>query len=388
MANETLSAIVPNVVAGMNKAGGLGQVGMIRALGNGAMIDIGAVNVGQTVTVPVAVANDATDYTPGIVPATPSGGTAQGISVAITDNKQVEIGGFTNDDEEILKKNGGWDSYSGQKITLAVHKLIRLASAKAVSVAYKGASRAVGTSATTPFATSLTELVSARNILLNDNRSTADNLRFVFDGAAETNLLNLNVIQAANLAGSSDQLRTGVIGEKFGFKFYTDSEIVSHTKGAGTGYDAVAAGEAIGQTTLSLEGGTVNTTGIKAGDVVTFSNHSTVQYVVNTGLTATSGDIVIGKPGLTTALVDATEMTVTESYTPNLAFDAGAIAGIVRAPVIKPTAVLDVTYVVEPTTGIPVAITRFSGYGADIYYAHLAFGFSVVDSSKIVIVKG
>ena len=45
--------------------------------------------------------------------------------------------------------------------------------------------------------------------------------------------------------------------------------VASHTKGAGTGYDFAAAGEAIGQTTLSVEGGTVNSTGIKAGDVIT-----------------------------------------------------------------------------------------------------------------------
>ncbi len=71
--------------------------------------------------------------------------------------------------------------------------------------------------------------------------------------------------------------------------------ITTHTKGAATGsLINKSGGYSAGDTTLTLDTITVNTTGINAGDVVTLAADSTNKYVVNTGLVGTSGDIVIG----------------------------------------------------------------------------------------------
>src|SRR5690606_36957524 len=103
----------------------------------------------------------------------------------------------------------------------------------------------------------------------------------------------------ANEAGGSNLLRNGELLNLYGFSIKESAGVQSHTKGAATGtLINNASGEAIGETTLTLDTITVNTTGILAGDVITHASDATNKYVVKTGLVATSGDIVINKPGL------------------------------------------------------------------------------------------
>ena len=133
------------------------------------------------------------------------------------------------------------------------------------------------------------------------------------DTTASAKAFKLGVIQNAYQAGSEQERRQGVFLRQFGFVVKESAGIQTHTKGAGTGYDVdLGAGYAVGDTTIHLDGGTVNVTGITAGDVVTFAGDAN-NYVVATGTTAIEADIAINRPGLRAALADETEMTIGNS---------------------------------------------------------------------------
>ena len=185
-------------------------------------------------------------------------------------------------------------------------------------------------------------------------------------------------------------LRQGTLLDLQGFMLRESAGVASHTKGAGTGYDFVSAGEAIGQTTLSVEGGTVNSTGIKAGDVITHAGDSINKYVVGTGLTSTSGDLVINNPGLRVAGVDANEITVGDSYTANLAFHRSAIELGIR-PIAVPAggdAAVDMMTVQDPWSGLVYTIALYKGYKKAMFEVSCLYGVKAWKSEHIATLLG
>jgi hypothetical protein len=151
-----------------------------------------------------------------------------------------------------------------------------------------------------------------------------------------------------------------------------------HTKGAGTGYDFSGA-EAIGQTTLSFEGGTVNTTGIKAGDVIAMDTDTANNYVVRTGSTATSGDIIINHPGLRVAGTTASEITIGNSYTANVGFHKSAIELAMRPPAQPPGGDVgeEIAVLVDEKTGLSFSARLYKGYGMNQIKLMAFFGVKV-----------
>jgi hypothetical protein len=78
------------------------------------------------------------------------------------------------------------------------------------------------------------------------------NVSLVMNTLAGTNLRKLATLFKANESGSDAMLRQGVLLDLYGIALRESAGVVSHVKGAGTGYDFVVAGEAVGQTTLSV----------------------------------------------------------------------------------------------------------------------------------------
>lgn len=165
----------------------------------------------------------------------------------------------------------------------------------------------------------------------------------------------------------------------------TSAGIALHTAGAGTGYDANG-GEPVGENVIVLDGGTVNTTGIKAGDVVTFAG-DTARYVVNTGLTAVAGSITLGKPGLRATLADAAEMTIGGSYTPNLCFERDAIVGVMRPPLMPANPTIS-QMLISDQFGMTYLMLDISQYGQRTWELHLAWGFKAVQPEFIATLLG
>lgn len=185
-------------------------------------------------------------------------------------------------------------------------------------------------------------------------------------------------------------LRQGTLLDLQGIMIKESGQILQHTAGAGTGYDFASGGEAVGQTTLTLEGGTVNSTGFKAGDIITHAGDSTNKYVVNTGLTSTSGDIVIGDPGLLVAGVDANEITIGASYTPNVCFHRSAIELAIRAPAMPQggDAATDVMMVQDPHSGLVFEIAAYKGYRKAMIEVRCVYGWKAWKPANIATLLG
>lgn len=338
---------------------------------------------GDTVKVPVAPTRAAADFTPSNVSATGTDATADDVEVQITKSRKVAWH-LTGEQQRSLDNGATSAEWIRQLVSQGMRTLRNEAEVDAVTAIYTGASRAAGTAGTNPFASNINPLADVRKIL-RDNGAPLSDLQFVMDTTSEANLLKLGVVQSADTAGSDGERRSGFVGRQFGFELRQSAGISQHVKGAGTGYDANG-GEAIGETTIALDGGTVNTTGIKAGDVVTFAG-DTNNYIVNTGSTATAGDIVIGNPGLQATLADTVEMTIGDSYTPNMAFDRGAVVGVMRPPLMPANPTIQ-QMLVSDGMGMTYLMLDISQYGQRTWELHLAWGFKAVQSEHIAILMG
>jgi len=313
------------------------------------------------------------------------------------DSKTMTLDTFANvqipwTGEDILHVNNGsgFETIYGDQIKQAMRAITNSIESAIGTAAYVASSRAFGSAGTTPFGSNFNEIAELRQILVDNGCPVDGNLSLVVNSLAGTNLRQLAQLQKANEAGGSDMLRQGTLLDLQGFMLRESAGVASHTKGAGTGYDFAAAGEAIGQTTLSVEGGTVNSTGIKAGDVITHAGDTINKYVVGTGTTSTSGDIVINNPGLRIAGVDANEITVGDSYTANLAFHRSAIELGIR-PIAVPAggdAAVDMMTVQDPWSGLVYTIALYKGYKKAMFEVSCLYGVKAWKSENIATLLG
>jgi hypothetical protein len=189
-------------------------------------------------------------------------------------------------------------------------------------------------------------------------------LTLAINSVAGTKLRNLAQLQKANEAGGTNLLRQGTLLDLQGIMFKESAGIGIHTKGAGTGYDVnQGAGFVVGDTSIILHDGTVNATGIKAGDVITFAGDAN-KYVVNTGTTAVAATIILNEPGLRATLADTVEATIGDNYTGNIAFHKAAIELVVRPPAMPNggDAAVDVMTVQDPFSGLVFEVAVYKGY--------------------------
>lgn len=298
---------------------------------------------------------------------------------------------WTGEDQRGLNNAGYYEAILRDQFTQAMRALTNKIELQ-LAQQYIYASRAHGTAGTTPFGTAgdYTDAALVRKILVDNGAPTGD-LQLVVSTAAGANLRGKQGGRGVDAEGSSDILRRGVLLDIHGFMVRESAQIVSHVKGAGTGYDFASAGEAVGQTTLSVEGGTANTTGIKAGDVITHAGDTVNKYVVNTGTgNNATADIVIGRPGLLVAGVDANEITIGNSYSANLAFSRSAIHLITRAPAMPAggDAADDVIEVQDPVSGLAFQVAMYRQRRRVAYEVGIAWGSKVVKQEFVALLLG
>lgn len=387
MAN-TLTNLIPDLTEALDVVS-REMVGMIPAVRRDSGVERAALN--QKVYVPITPEASSSTNTPAVTAPDTGDQTIGNVELTVSKSKHVAVR-WNGEETKGLKNAGTFSSIQAQRFYQGIRTLVNEMETDLWAAAYVKASRAYGTAATAPFGTAgdFSDFAGVARIL-DENGCPVNDRQLVLGHAAIANLRGKqSVLFKANEAGSSDMLRNGMTDRIQGMAIRHSDAVGVHVKGAGTGYDFGAAGEAIGQTTLTLEGGTVNSTGFKAGDVITHAGDAVNKYVVGTGLTATSGDIIINDPGLLVAGANADELTIGGSYTANLAFDRGAVILATRLPALPEggDAATDVMTLVDDRSGLAFEIAHYKQFLQSVFHVRLAWGVGAIKSAHIATLLG
>lgn len=384
MAN-TLTGLIPVLYNAMNIVS-REMVGMIPAVSRDATAEQAA--AGQTVRSPVVPTMTAATFTPTNIAATGTDQTISYVDITIDNQRKVSFN-LTGEEERSLGGSNG--TIATQRFAQAFRTLGNEIEEDLAQL-YVAASRAYGTAGTTPFATAddLSQLTHALRIL-DENGAPKSDRHVVLGSAATAALLGKQpAMFRVDAAGDDLARKRAIIENLFGAEIHHSGQIQSHTKGAGTGYDInKTGGYAVGDTTMVVHGGTVNTTGIKAGDCVTFAGDSNI-YIVTTGSTATGYSLVIGAPGLRIAAADTTELTIGNSYAANMVFSRDAIQLACRVPAV-PTGgdqADDRMVVQDPHSGIAFEVAVYRQYRQVSYEVACCWGVKAVKPAHTALLLG
>jgi hypothetical protein len=340
------------------------------------------VAMGDSLKVPVAPAQTATDFAPGAATSEGTSQIAEGISVQITASKKVTWH-LTGEQQRSLENAKADKEWIRQLIAQGMRALNNLAEIDAVNAIKAGASRALGSAGTTPFGSDISD-IAALYKLLRDNGAPMSDLSLVVDTAAGFNLRKLGIIQQAYQAGSDQERRSGQLLKQFGFSIRESAGISTHTKGTGASYVTGATGPYVkGVKDIPLVTGTGT---VLAGDVVTFAADTNNKFVVNNGVAA-PGTISIGRPGLRVSVANGNALTVGNNYSPNVAFERGAVVGAMRPPLIPANPTIK-QMPISDGKGKTFLLLEIAQYGQVTWELHLAWGFKVVQSEHVAVLMG
>lgn len=301
------------------------------------------------------------------------------VDMKITKSKMVPVQ-WTGEEEKAM--NGQYSEILADQFAQAMRTLANEVEGD-IAQLYKKASRAYGTAATTPFASSIADSAQMRKLLI-DNGAPLSSMRMVVDTAAGANLRALSNLTKANENGSDATLRRGVLLDLNGFQIRESAGILSHTKGAYTTGDTVGADEPVGETAIAVSSSAGD---YVAGDVIHFGTDTANKYVVKS---ATATVITIAEPGLKAAVASGATVTIAAAYTPNMAFDSGAIKLLARQPAMPSVgdSAVDVMVVTDPVSGLPFQIALYKQYRGLHYEVGLAWGCELIKPEHVAILLG
>lgn len=308
------------------------------------------------------------------------------------DNKVMSLDNYlsvqipwTGEDIKHVNNGSGYETIYGDQISQAIRAICNQIEKDIALAASEGASRAVGTAGTTPFASDFDLIAQARQILIDNGCPNDNQLSLVLNSAAGTKLRNLAQLQQVNTAGNEQLLRQGTLLDLQGLMMKESAGIVTHDKGAGTSY-VTSGSTAVGTKDISL----VTGSGIvKAGDVVTFAGDSNNKYVVGTGITA-AGTLSLNETGARVIIPTAKAMTVGATYTPNLAFHKSAIELGIRPPAMPNggDSAVDIMTVQDPFSGLVFEIAVYKGYMKTMLEVRCLYGVKVWKPDFVATVMG
>ena len=354
---------------------------------------IGAVNIdaaaetiakGQTIYSPVAPANTQADIAVGMAVTQATDQTIGSKSLAITEYKSSSFN-WSAEEEFGVNTGARLENIMVDQMAQAFRVHANAIESFIFNVAKNGASRAIGATAGT--APALADFAGAKKIL-DDNGAPATGRSVVLDTTAGVALRGISNLFKVNESGDSTLLRNGVLGSLYGFDLRESAGVQPVTKGGMTGALINAGNIAIGSTVLTFDTGTVNTTGIVAGDIITIGS-DTNKYVVEVGSTSTSGTITIAAPGLRVATVDNAAITVFGTSTRNLALSRNAITLATRLPKFQMGDLASDRYTItDPRTGLAFELTMWPGQRMVKYEVSIAYGASCIKPEHLAVIIG
>ena len=335
----------------------------------------------QTITWPVAPAgNTVGNITPAATGPDPTAMTLGYGTMSISKSRSST---FFWEGEELKQGGSMYQRLIKDQFAQAMRLLVNEVEADLANL-YSKASRAYGTVAVTPFASTLVDPANVRKILA-DNGAPMSDLQLVINTTAGAALRTLAQLTKANEAGSDALLRRGILLDLHGFAIRESAQVKSHTAGGGSLY-VVNGSHAIGVTSLVVKTGTGT---ILLGDVLALEDDTTNKYVVTTGVAA-AGTVVLGAPGLRQAQTDSKTVTIAAAHVCNMAFARTAIWLATRAPAMPEggDAAEDVIIVTDPVSGISFQVAMYRQYRRIAYEVGLAWGVKAVKPEHIAILLG
>ena len=321
------------------------------------------ISLGGTVTsfnAPVPTLN--TSYTPAMT--IPEGDnqtiSVDTMSIGQVANVQIPV---TGEVWRQVENTVGGQALLDDMFAQALRKLVNTIEAHVGSVAYKGASRATGTAATTPFGSNFDSIADIRKILVDNGCPDDGMISLVINTAAGAKLRKLASLYQANTAGTDQTLRRGALLDLLNIAIRESAQVASHTKGTGASYLINNGDVAVGSTALTLDTGSGT---IVAGDILTHASDSTNKYVVETALAANV--VTLAKPGLLIATANNDAVTVGDSYTANVALHKSALELVMRPPA-QPyggDAATDRMTIRDDVSGLVFEVATYKGYGKNI----------------------
>lgn len=381
--STTLTNLIPNVYTAIDVVS-RELTGMIPSVTLDAKASAAAVN--QSVYVPVApTSNSLVANTAAMTVPTPTAQTIGATEIKITKSYHVPF--EWNGEDELSVDNGGPGAAGIQQnqIVQAIRTLTNQVE-NDLTALYTTTSRAAGTAATTPFATTMDGANQARRILI-DNGAAGD-LQLVIDTAAGAKLRNLAGLQV----GKDGMVLSeqGILYRNGDQSIRESAQIYTPTAGTGASATTNAAGYAVGDTVITLA--STGTGSILTGDAITFNGDSN-QYVVASGDADVSGGgtITLAAPGLRKAIAaSATAITVVAAAARNMAFARSAIVLAARPPAIPKQGdlAIDRTYITDPRTGLTFELSVYPGFRQVIYHIGLAWGVKNVKPEHTALLLG
>lgn len=217
---------------------------------------------------------------------------------------------------------------------------------------YKSFYGYAGVAGTTPFATDLSEYLSARRIA-NNQLMPMEPRYAILDTDAEAAALGLRAFQDASFRGDSEGIINGQIGRKLGALWAMSQNVPTHTAGTASGATTDATGYAAGLKTITLASAGTGT--ILVGDIITFAGHDQTYAVTSGDADVSGGGTVSFEPGLAVAIAaSATAITLKATHTVNLLLHRDAIA-FAMAPL------LDTAMTASRRQNMAVAVDEESG---------------------------
>lgn len=385
MAN-TLTNLIPVLYAALDSVS-REMVGFIPAVSHNAAPTQAAKD--QTITIPIAPAAAAVAISPGLYAPDAGDQTIEATSITISKAYQVPVR-WNGEEQRGANSGGYYQQLLQNQFAQAMRTLVNMVEVD-LGALYAGASRAYGAAGTAPFASAgvLTDVAQMQKILDDNGAPQSDRSLIINTAAANLGGVQTSLFKVSE-AGTSDLLRRGIIGELEGFLVGKSRGVAAHTAGAGTGLTINNGTLAVGTTTLTFDGVTVNSTGYKAGDVIWFNDVTDDKYVVATTTTSTTGSLVLTKPGLRSALVNDYHADKAASYAANLAFSRDAIHLITRLPAMPSggDCADDVLVITDPVSQLSFQVAVYRQYRQVKYEIGLAWGCALTKPEHTAILLG
>ena len=284
---------------------------------------------GQTIDIPLSAAMTAADVTPAATPTAPSALTPTTAQITLSNWKHA---GFALDDREIGR------IIASDFVPLQMQeafKAIADAVNDSVFATYTGIYGYVGTAGTTPFGAGV-EVASATNLrkILHEQLCPRNDRRAVLDFAAEAAALNLAPFSDAEKRGSADTKTSGELGKIFGFNWYGDDGVPTHSRGAiGAGALTASGVNAVAATSVNIAKAAGASWSAVEGDIFTIAgDEQTYVITSDTTVTHTATTSVPIDPPLKVVTTGGEAITTKASHVVNLAFHRDAFGLAVRAP--------------------------------------------------------